>query len=216
MRLVGSMRFGRDSEMRFHSEASLYQVVEHQRRKLREEIARLTERELKASPLDGLVGALAFKYSINVPILDETNPSPARREVDLDASRDPRREFLGGPVMLKGTEIAISVPYSGDREMFRFHPSNHVVNYPIGVLGDKAIIFTRQGANLDAALVRREFDAWLAIIKEHLDGMRKELGNFNDAIKSEIANAINARLGKIKRDDDLLGGLGFGGSTNLT
>jgi hypothetical protein len=41
--------------------------------------------------------------------------------------------------------------------------------------------------------------------------MRRELGNFNEAIKAEIGHAVDARLEKFKHDDDLLGGLGFGG-----
>jgi hypothetical protein len=205
------MRYPTDEEP-LHAKVSVYQMMDHHRRSFLDEIETLSEQKLKTTLRDQLIASLAGKYSINIPILDGSNPSPARHEVDIDASRDPMRSFMGGPAVVKGTEITISVPFTGDVEAFRMHASSHTMSYPLARVGKTAVTFSRKGTNLDPGRIRNEFDAWLATIKEHLDGMRRELGNFNEAIKADIGRAVDARLEKFKRDDDLLGSLGFGGA----
>lgn len=204
------MHYG-DNQEAFHSKASMRQLMELQRQAMHDAVRALPEQQLKPAATDKLIESLADKYSINIPVLDEENPSPARREVDIDMARDPRRSFMGGPGIVKGTEITISVAFTGDAEIFRWHASSHTMSYPRGHIGKTSITFSTRGQNLDASQVRAEFDRWLVVIKQHLQGMKTELGNFNEAIKAEITTAINARLEKIKRDDDLLSGLGFRG-----
>lgn len=204
------MHYAPDEEQ-FHSKKSMREAMVLHRRAFSDEVQALSEQRLKAPGKDKLIENLAHKYSINIPVLDAENPSPARREVDIEMRRDARYPFTGGPSVVKGTEIMISVPYAGDEEVFRWHASAHVMSYPRGHIGKTSITFSARGQNLDASQVRAEFDRWLAVINQHLQGMKIELGNFNEAIKAEIATAINAHLEKIKRDDELLSGLGFGG-----
>ncbi len=204
------MRYAPDEEP-LHSKGSIYQATDLQRRAMQQEIAGLSGPQLKTAPIDQLAASLAEKYSINIPILDEANAAPAQHEVDINVSRDPMRRFGGGSGIMKGTEITITVPYTGDAKAFRMHASSHTVDYPLGRIGKVSIMFSRRGVDLDAGRVRQEFDAWIATIKKHLEGMRHELGNFNEALKAEATTAVNTRIEKLRRDDDLLGGLGFGG-----
>jgi hypothetical protein len=200
------------NEEPFHSKASIYQAMEVQRRGLHNEINGIPEQRLRSTAIEALTASLAEKYSMNIPILDEESATPSKREIDIDMSRNPSRQFLGGPSTVKGTEITIVVPYSGDKEIFRHHASSHAVEYPTGHIGEATISFVRRGANLDPARVRLEFDAWVARIKEHLEGMRKELGNFNESITAEIRSKLETRLSKVNKDDELLDGLGFRGT----
>ena len=201
----------RSNEEAFHSKASIYQAIEAQRRALQADINSLSEHSLRSKTPEEVVPSLSAKFSINIPTLDESSITPSRRDVDIDVSRDPSRIafHIQRQAIVKGTEITIAVPFEGDAEIFQLHASNHTMDYPRGRIDHGRIVFTRQGERLDAAQVRREFDTWIGRIKEHLNGMRNELGSFNDTIKTEIAAAVAARLNKFKRDDDLLGGLGF-------
>lgn len=203
------MQYRTENGESLHSKASLAQAIANQRSRLKNEIMALSEKQLSSCHLEELVSHFSDKYSITIPLLDESNITPTRAEVDIDQSEDPRRVFLGGPRLVKGTAITISVPYTGDTEVFRMHASQHVMNYPIGYLSAHSIAFVCRGTHLDPQQVRREFDTWVAVIKQHLDGMRTELGNFNEAIKLEISKALNERLEKLKRDEALLSGLGF-------
>ena len=199
-------------EEHLHRNASVGQMMELHRRTMQEEVRSLSEHQIKTTPTDKLVASLTDKFSINIPDLDDSNPSVYKREIDIDMSRRHQYDFVGGPAVVKGTEVTISVPYTGDMGAFRMHAGSHTMDYPLARLSDNAVTFSRRGANLDPAQLRGQFDAWLATIKQHLAGMRAELGNFNAALGTEIASAINARFEKIQRDDDLLGGLGFGGA----
>ena len=66
------------------------------------------------------------------------------------------------------------------------------------------------GVDLDAAQVRREFDEWLASIKQYLVGIVQEVAALKPSLHSEATRLLNARIAKLQKDDDLLAGLGFG------
>jgi hypothetical protein len=200
------------NEEPFHIRASISQAMDLQRQRMREEINRFPEARLKSEPVEQLAEEIVKKFDINVPILDEASIQPARREVDIDFSRDPTRRayYSGRGGVEKGTEISISVPFQGDAEVFRLHASSHTMEYPRGSIGPSMIVFRRQGANLDAARVRQEFDEWLAAIKRHLAGMTQELGGFNISLVAEALSVLKVRAAKFQRDDELLSGLGFG------
>jgi hypothetical protein len=40
--------------------------------------------------------------------------------------------------------------------------------------------------------------------------MTQELGGFNNSLVAEALSALNGRVAKVQRDDELLSGLGFG------
>ncbi|MGH7093041.1 MAG: hypothetical protein ACREFB_05850 [Stellaceae bacterium] len=213
---MGVVMFGRTSdEEAFHVKGTIAQVMQYQRQQMRDEINRIPETKLKSASVDQLAEEMAEKFSINIPVLDESAVRPASREVDIDFSGDPysRAYHTGRGGVQKGTEIGISVPYQGDAEVFRFHASSHTMDYPRGRIEGSEIVFRRRGANLDAGQVRRDFDGWLAAIKQHLTQMTQELGDFNNTLIGEASNALNARMTKFQRDDQLLAGLGFGTTT---
>jgi hypothetical protein len=195
----------------FHIKASISQAMELQRHSMRDEINRFSEVRLKSEPVDRLAEEIATKYTISVPVFDETSIQPTRREVNIDFSHDPTRlaYHLGRKGVERGTEISISVPFQGDAEVFRLHASSHTMEYPRGSIEPSAIVFRRRGANLDPAQVRREFDEWLATIKRHLAGMTEELGGFNHSLTTDALSTLNGRANKFQRDDELLTGLGF-------
>lgn len=200
------------TEEAFHSKASIYQAMQHQRQLMQQEINNLPEAQIRSASVDQLAREIAEKFSINIPVIDEAAAKPDVQDVDIDISRDPmhRSFYSGHGGTVKGTEITITTPFKGDAEIFRFHASSHTMDYPRGYIGDTSIIFARKGQNLDGPQVRREYDGWLATIKQHLAGMRQELGNFNVQLLSESTAQVNTRIEKFKRDTDLVAGLGFG------
>jgi hypothetical protein len=201
----------RGSETNLHSEVAIRQVIEQRTRDLDNAINGISERELKGEPRGRMAATLAQRFAINVPVLDENGATPASAEVDVDISNDPTRLFMGGgPRYVKGTEITITVPFSGDADVFSMHASNHTMDYPRATISSATIAFVRQGVSLDPAAVRREFDRWLATIKHHLEQMRVEVASFNERLRHESETKIQARIDKLRRDDDLVGGLGFG------
>jgi len=77
-----------------HIRASLSQVMQARRQRMRDEINHLPEARLKSEPVERLAEEMAEKFSINIPVLDEASIRPASREVDIDFFRDPTRRCL--------------------------------------------------------------------------------------------------------------------------
>jgi hypothetical protein len=194
------------NEEAFHSRGNISQAIELQRRAMQSEINGLAEANLKRQRPEQVVQALADKFSIIIPALDEGNIRPEKQGVDVELPN-----YFGERTrqVQKGTEISIAVPFRGDAEVFKLHASSHTIDYPRGTIEGSTIVFRRHGTNLDPAQVRRDFDQWLSAIKKHLAEMTQELGDFNNTLKTAAEAGIAARAAKLQRDDELLSGLGF-------
>lgn len=149
---------------------------------------------------------------IEVPVLDEESITQATpREIEIDISQDPFRPIFdrSRPMMRPGTEVKISVPFQGDAALFAVRPMTFTTSVPMGDVVGSAVVFTRAGIDLKSEETLREFNGWLAEIKQYLGWHREALVGFNDRLLGLARTEIAQRKAKLDRDKDLGGGLGF-------
>jgi hypothetical protein len=199
----------RDTRNFFFREASTHQVMEHQRGLLHKEAATMPPATVLDGEVDDLAAKLAKKHSVDVPVLNDEGTHVKQSEVDIDISRDPRRDFWGdAPHSARGVEINFFVPFTGDAAMFEVQPNTSQGSL-LGEVVKNEIVYTARGLQLNPVDVRREFDAWLAGVKLNLDWHRQALGNFNQELAGIARNEILQRRAKLSADRDLVAGLGF-------
>jgi hypothetical protein len=104
--------------------------IEQMPRHLRKEIESEPEDYLLTASEVDLVRHYVSKYRLDVPKLDEDRIYIRDRgEVDIDVSGERARYFsTPGAHYMKGTQITIAVPFSGDVDLFKFHPSQFTMN----------------------------------------------------------------------------------------
>lgn len=188
-----------------------HSVDQHQRKELAKEIEGINGDRLLNTSVDDLCDYFEKKYKIDVPVLRPENIVADQRETKIDVSGDPRRYFSnpGQPFYVNGTTVEISVPFEGDAEAFKVQPTSYTMNPPRADIKSNNLIIKVEGTDLSAEQVRNEVNRTISDIEGYLVTLRFNAQGLNTQIRSIARAAIEQRRGKLLKDRNLLGDLGF-------
>lgn len=188
-----------------------FSVDQHQRKELAKEIDSINGDRLLNSSVEDLCDYFEKKYKIDVPILRSDNIVADQRETKIDVSGDPRRYFStpGQPFYVNGTAVEISVPFEGDSEAFKIQPTSYTMNPPRAEVKNNNLVIKIEGTDLSADQVRNEVNKTISDIEGYLVTLRSNAQGLNTQIRSLAHAAIEQRRGKLLKDRNLLGDLGF-------
>lgn len=188
-----------------------HSIDQHQRQELAKEIGSINGDRLLNTSLDDLCDYFEKKYKIEVPTLKLDDIVADQRETKIDVSGDPRRYFSnsGQPFYVNGTTVEISVPFEGDGEAFKVQPTTYTMNPPRADIKNNNLIIKIEGTDLTAEQVRNEVNRTIAEIEGYLVILRSNAQGLNSQIRSLARSVIEQRRGKLLKDRDLLGDLGF-------
>lgn len=188
-----------------------HSVDQHQRKELAKEIDSINGDRLLNSSVDDLCDYFEKKYRIEVPVLRLENIIADQRETKIDVSGDPRRYFSNPrqPFYVNGTTVEIAVPFEGDSEAFKVQPTSYTMNPPRAEIKDNNLIIKIEGTDLSAEQVRNEVNRTISDIEGYLVTLRSNAQGLNTQIRSLAHAAIEQRRGKLLKDRNLLGDLGF-------
>ncbi len=164
---------------------------------------------------DDLADYLRDKYCAEVPELQEDRKSVDHREAERDVSSDPRRmayhlqHVQPGPVYVKGIEITVEVPFTGDAALFKLRPNTVSSMPPQGTVQDNTLTFQLWGDNLNSQRIRAEIDKWLANIRQHLQWQQDTFKGFNDGLRQLAHQAIEGRRQQLLNNQNLVASLGI-------
>jgi len=188
----------------FHG-VSVFDVIENQKRRLRDKVQRMPATELDDSELPN---RLADEFGIEVPILNEEAKYARQRETQVDVSRDPtRRAFFGhGPRSMPGTEISIFIPFTGDPEVFKVRPTAFDSNPPIGDVVGNELCFTYSFVdNINLT----EHDRTIDKVKRYLEWLRPSEVQLRADLVTAAQNLIVQRKRQTEDHARVLGSLGI-------
>jgi hypothetical protein len=116
--------------------------MEQQKLALRKAIASASD-ELSYRSDDEVVEEFLQTFSVIVPELDELRMQTSECEVDIDVSRDPRRHFFEdhpNGFYIKGTEITVHIPFSGEAILFDVRPNMWSTSMPRGRVSGQELL----------------------------------------------------------------------------
>lgn len=178
--------------------------------KMRQEIAGLSSQRILSSSLDDLCDYFVEQYSMEVPELHKDRIVADQQEKDIDVSHDWNRHWsTPGPHYIKGTEISVSIPFSGNADLFRVRPNTFSLNPPCGEVHGQALVIKISGTNLDGKAVRGHIDSAVAQIEGCLSTLRSNVDPYNKGIRASAQQQIEARRTKLLADQNLVSSLGF-------
>jgi len=111
--------------------------------------------------------------------------------------------------LIEGTEITFCVPYEGDKELFRWHPSTSTMSPPMARVDETEILFIYKLTNHDAEAVKNQFNRDLEEVKKWLGWVGNDIAQFNAQLKGKAGGRITARREKLIKDQGLAASLGF-------
>ena len=184
---------------------------QHQLKNLAEEVNDWNEDQLLNTSVEDLCEYFVEKYRIDIPVLDRDGIVADQYETQVDVSKD-RSRFTRNqsqPFCIPGTEIEITVPFTGDSLAFTITPTIYSLNPPSGNIRDDTLIFFITGVDLETDKVRDEINSTLKRVDSYLTNLRTNAETLNHELGSTARQRIEQRREKLLADQKLVSSLGF-------
>jgi hypothetical protein len=166
--------------------------IEHMPRHLLGSIDSEAEDYLLNTSETDLVAHYVSKYRLDVPELDNDGIYIRDRgEVVIDISGQPGRYFsTPGANYRKGTQITIAVPFSGDADLFKFHPSQFTSNPPRAEIGEGELRLVYSGLDQTSDQIKARYQGDVATISQWLVWLRDQIAPFNASLEQTVLSAL--------------------------
>jgi hypothetical protein len=186
------------------SGASIFDVLQSQKQKLKEKIQSLQADYLLNASEQDLIAWLVDEFNLDVPTIDESKIETEYRETQIDVSRDPQRMIFdrSRPFYMPGTEVTFILPFTGDASFLDVQPQH----FTYSSSGSKAAVmngeirFTYANASLNAAAAKREFENEVQHIKQNLQNLKDSVNQHNAQLEQEIRQQVPQRKQKLLND----------------
>lgn len=190
------------------------------------EARRVTETQLRETPLNELVARHTEKWLVTPITLHEDRQRATSESRSLDARNYRESLFIGRgePRTVPGTRITIHVPFDGTSDLFFLRPSQSNLNPPRGQVSEKPKEFLfsvdlpkfKEG---DAdELLKRRIGQTMAGVRQNFENQAREIDALNLRIQTAVRELLESRSGSLNVIASSLAALGIqvrGGSPSL-
>jgi len=193
------------------SKADWFSIEEHQKKIMFAAIDEMGGNRLLNTSVDDLCNFFEQEYRIDVPVLHEDNIVADQSETQIDVSQNHDRFILdrSESFCITGTAVEITIPFTGDFEVFNIRPTTYSVNPPRALLINDALVLKIEGTDLEPENVRNRINCAIADIKTHLERLRSSADGFNGQLRKIARGHIEHRRQKLLADQNLVASLGF-------
>jgi hypothetical protein len=192
------------------SQGNLTSVLEHQRRKMREEVEQYDGNKLLNSSVGDLAAYFVEKHRVEPLSLQEHGISVDQAETRIDVTN--RFEYGGfgdRPIIVPGTRISFHIPYSGDQELLKFRPDSFLSMAPRAKVTSSELIFSYASPDLDALIARKHFDQDMDSLRRYIGWAARQVESFNASLVSSARETIESRRERLLRNQNIAASLGF-------
>jgi hypothetical protein len=188
----------------------LSRVLENQIAQMRDHINKIKEDYLLNVSESDLTDYLKDKYSIEPITLGEAFIASSG-EVDIDVSHDPMRGGYrdGRPIIVKGMQVHIRVPFTGDGQLFWCRPSSFTLSPPQAVVTDGYLEFYISGDRLVGENVKRSLESALAGINGYLLNVRSACEAHNASLERLIHELFEFRKKRLLSNREVVASIGL-------
>jgi hypothetical protein len=164
------------------------------------EIAEAPEDHLLQADEDAWVAALVDRYSIEAPQLqtDQWWQDPPA-EIRYDVSGHPGRDIRGsGPFYVNGIRVVVHVPFTGEKDLFKFTPSTRNWNPPSADVRSGEVLIVIEYPADSPIDVKSAAQETINKINTYLGWARNDAMQFNAGLTQRARGAIQARRQRVR------------------
>lgn len=186
-------------------ENHLTEYLEHLRKQAVAAAEKIPEAILAANPDEEIAARIAGDYRVEMIELDREAAEFSTEEIQVDVSQDFRRAILdpSRPFYIKGTRWILHVPFTGDRNIFRYRPSHYFLSRFFGRVKDGELLVSFDQPDGDERDVQAETLGQLDSIEQVLGNARSDVESHNNnQLEREIISALGRRRAEIARDKE--------------
>jgi hypothetical protein len=191
------------------TEGNLSYALEQHVAKAAAFVDKIPQAQFMASTDDQVVSHVVSEMEITPLELDVDAKTLQHEEAQVDVSHDPTRLFFDhdGPFYVPGTRLTVSIPYTGQPELWRIAPGHFWVTHPRanvmspGKEGVGAIeIILEHPADVEShEPIQRLLDDTLGEIDQCLQAQRAEIDRRNGELPGAIRTAIDLRRQSLRQ-----------------
>ncbi len=182
------------------TKGDMHSLLAQQSEAVANEVREIPPDLVLATPIEDLADALYEKLRVEAIVLhhDRRTSSGAK---DLTLALD---SWAGGQVKVDGTRVEVLVPFEGDAILFEVRPSTFTHNPPRFALRNGAVVAAFEGrAPLDKEQAKAAIDDLLRQIEQHLTWQRNDIVPWNERMRRDLPQQVQARRAKVLQDRDL-------------
>lgn len=189
----------------------LRQVLESHAAEMRQEVERLDGNRLLNTALADLADYLVKKYTLSVPVLylDQMVADHQETQVDVRYDSDRWIDDKSRPFYIPGQRIEISVPFTGEEELFYCRASTATFNPPRALIKNNAVVLVIEIAHDVQKDLRGEIDRTIASIEQHLTWTKVDVQGFNNGLLATATQTIEHRRNRLLQNQGRVASLGI-------
>jgi len=148
--------------------------------------------------------ALVGKFKLELPVLNREAMQASCKEADIP--------FVGrrpGVSYAKGTRVTVTIPFTGDQELFYLRPSQFSLAPPEAEVTASELRLTLETTTHDDKELRREIEGTLDAIGLHLANAKEQVDRFHPELEREVEGAVIARKKRLLEQRGMMERLGI-------
>ena len=196
----------------------LSRTLDNMSKKISEAVAKISKDQFLATPKEDLVGHVYSQFYIEPLVLHEDSKEMEPYETSIDVSDDPNRYIVRsrGPYMVPGLRIVVSIPYTGNDDLWKLQPSSYQSVFPHAEVrksqgnetGYLELIFER-ASDEPQDRIKKDLDSELSTIRFYVDAQREQVEHYNSSLPALILESIKSRKERLEKHDGIVDILGI-------
>lgn len=183
----------------FFARGHLLQGLEEHRQRLLQEVEAAPEEHVLKVDEAEWATALFERYRVEAPALNRSDAYMEElRPAEVDVSRDSTRLIRFGPTYVPGHKTVAHVPFSGEKDIFHFLPSSHILVELHARVTDDELLVDIEYPDDRPLDITAYTDKFIERVETNLTNARSDIAHFNSDLESLTMNAIVARRGRIQ------------------
>jgi hypothetical protein len=173
--------------------------------RLKKELASIPQNILLKTSPEALINEIVQRYTLNVPILDRNNITEfAPVETKLQVQQNSQYGIFAGrgPHFVDATAFRIRIPFTGDRNLFRYSTTGFG-NLIEGEVVEDAVVLTHIAKAPDIEAVKREFNERVERIETTLQFSREQVSLWNTGLINQVKPAVEKRIATVQRNQSM-------------
>lgn len=150
-----------------------------------------------STPLEDLVDQLTQRFIVNPITLHlDRRTSPGAKDAPVRVEG-----WSGRSVEVDGTRIEVHIPFDGDPVLLDIRASASTLNPPRFGVGKQHVVISHEGrAPLEPEQVRGAIDRTIEDIEKHLQWQRADIDPWNERLRTDLRQRLEARREKVLSD----------------
>ena len=162
---------------------------------------------------DELIAYLLDNYSLTTPDCLENKIHAEIDEANIEVRRNLRDSIYNDnrAVFAKGLKIEVTIPFTGNPDLFLYQPSSYLMggNIPTASIKDDALIIQYETIENNPEKIKSLWGNDLSIIKQYLGFIDNDVRRYNTELKQIIITSIANRKKDLANHQNIIKNIGI-------